>query len=117
MSLLFLSKIRTGKTVLTSSHFFRLFSYTILKGGLTVLALLFSLFFVILFSVILQVFLKDPYIVAGIIAIAALIAFALFYDIIGLIFVIWILIYVIASFITALLTCKIIHRYHNNDGF
>ena len=79
--------------------------------------LIFGLFFVVLFSVILQIFLKDPYIVAGITTIASLIAFALFFETVGLTFVIWIFIYVIASFIAALLTCKFLHHYYNNDGF
>ena len=103
--------------IFSSYTFFRHLSYTIVKGGIDVSTLFFALFFVVLFSVILQIFLKNPYIVTGITAIAALMAFVLFFDTVGLNFIIWIFIYVIASFITALLTCKFFHNYHNHDGF
>lgn len=77
-----------------------------------------GLLFVILFSVILQLFFKSPLIVAGIIAIISLIIFAIFTGILGLEFIIWIIIYTITAFIVALITCRFFkHRHHNNDDF
>lgn len=77
-----------------------------------------GLLFVILFSVILQLFLKSPYIVAGIIAVISLIIFAIFMGTLGTSFIIWIIIYTITAFIVALITCRFLrNRHHNNDDF
>lgn len=77
-----------------------------------------GLLFVILFSVILQLFLKSPLIVAGIIAIISLIIFAIFFDTLGLIFIIWIIIFTITAFIVALLTCRFLKNRHRDcDDF
>lgn len=74
-----------------------------------------GLLFVILFSVILQLFLKSPLIVAGIIAVISLIIFAIFTGILGLEFIIWIIIYTITAFIVALITCRFLKRRHHDD--
>ncbi len=76
-----------------------------------------GLLLVILFSVILEVFLKNPYVVTGIIAVISLIVFALLIDTLGAIFIIWVLIYTILAFITALMTCKFLRDRNRNNEF
>ena len=74
-----------------------------------------GLLLVVLFSVILEVFLKNPYIVTGIIAVIALVVFALLFDTLGLTFIIWIVVYTILAFITALITCKFLREKNRNE--
>ena len=76
-----------------------------------------GLLFVILFSVILQLFFKNPYIVTGIILVFSLMIFAIFFDTLGIIFLLWIIIYTILAFITSLITCKYAKGRNINDGF
>ena len=81
------------------------------------LAFIVALFFVIIFSVLLELIVRCPLIVAGIVALISLIVFAIFFDTLGLIFIAWIVIYTITAFITALITCRLIKRHRDKDCF
>lgn len=73
-----------------------------------------ALLFVILFSVLLQLVVKCPYVVAAIIGVISLIVYAVFSTTLGTIFIAWIVIYTLVSLITAFLTCRF---FKHRDNF
>ena len=84
------------------------------------LVFLAALFFVILFSALLQLVLRCPYVVAAIVAVIALIVYAFFSATLTTIFIVWIIIYTLAALLTAILTCRFLGRNNNRcdrDGF
>ena len=96
-----------------------------MKGGIFVtFEFIIGLLFVILFSIIAERMIKNPFIVAGIVATISLIILALLVDTLTPIFLIWIVIYTLASFISAYLADYFFRNHHranfnshdNNDG-
>ncbi len=88
------------------------------------LAFLAVLFFVVLLSIILQLALKCSYAVSAVITIISLIVFAFFIDTLTTIFIVWIVIYALASLLTAFLVNRfvgyrddcIIKKCHRRDN-
>ncbi len=84
---------------------------------MVVLYFIIGLLLVVLFSIVIELFIRCPKIVAGIIAAILLITFGIIFllDIASTTLIaiaIWILIYVVAAYITAYLTCRF---FRNND--
>ena len=82
-----------------------------------ILYFIIGLLFVVLFSIVIELFIKCPKIVAGIITAILLITFGIIFLLdIGsttlIAIAIWILIYVVAAYITAYLTCRF---FRNHD--
>ncbi len=82
-----------------------------------ILYFIIGLLFVVLFSIVIELFIRCPKIVAGIIAAILLITFGIIFllDIASTTLIaiaIWIVIYAVAAFITAYLTCRFLR---NND--
>ena len=82
-----------------------------------ILYFIIGLLFVVLFSIVIELFIKCPKIVAGIITASLLITIGTIFllDIASTTLIaiaIWILIYVVAAYITAYLTCRF---FRNND--
>ena len=80
-----------------------------------------GLLLTILFSVVLERIIRNPFIVAGIFAVITLIIFAIFFETLTAIFAIWVIVYTIAAFVAASLTDYFTRRHHgrgnreNND--
>ena len=79
------------------------------------LAFLFVLFFVIVFAAILELVIRCPWAVAAAIAIIALVVYAFYYEAFGTIFIAWIVIYTLAAWLAAVLTCKIANLFRRNN--
>lgn len=79
------------------------------------LAFLFVLFFVIVFSAILELVVRCPWAVAVAIAIIALVVYAFFFETFGTIFIVWVVIYTLAAWLSAVLTCKMANLFRRNN--
>lgn len=77
-----------------------------------------GLLFVILFSIVIEIFIKCPKLVAGIIAAILFVTFGILIllDISSTLLIataIWILIYIIVAYVTAYLTCRFLRNSNN----
>ena len=79
------------------------------------LSFLFVLFFVIISAAIIELVLRCPWAVAAVVAIISLIVFAFFSGTFGNIFIVWIIIYTLAAWVTAVIICKLLNRFRNNN--
>ena len=79
------------------------------------LSFLLVLFFVIVFAAIIELVLRCPWAVAAVVAIISLIVFAFFSETFGTIFIVWIIIYTLAAWVAAVVICKLLNRFRNNN--
>ncbi len=79
------------------------------------LSFLLVLFFVIVFAAIIELVFRCPWAVAAVVAIISLIVFAFFFETFGNIFIVWIIIYTLAAWVTAVIICKLLNRFRNNN--
>lgn len=90
-----------------------------MKGGMfmTTLELVIGFLFVILFSVILELVIKSPFIVAAVIAVASLVIYGIFSSTLTTTFIIWIVVYTLTALIVAFITDYVSRNRRNNSCF
>lgn len=104
--------VRPQKSILYNAYW----KFIYAKGGDCMeLAFLFVLFFVIVFAAILELVIRCPWAVTAAIAIIALVVYVFYYKTFGTIFIAWIVIYTLAAWLSAVLTCKIANLFKRNN--
>lgn len=78
------------------------------------LAFLLVVFLVIAFAALVELVLRCPWAVAAIVAVISLIVYGFFFETLGTIFIVWIVIYTLVAWITSVIICKLLSRYRNN---
>lgn len=73
--------------------------------------------FVVVFSVLLELVVKSPFIVSAIVAVISLIAYGLFSSTLTTTFIIWIVVYTLTALIVAFITDYISRNRNNNSCF
>lgn len=80
------------------------------------LSFLLVLFFVVVFAALLELGIRCPLAVAAIVAVISLVVYGFFFETFGTIFIAWIVIYTLAAWVTAVITCMVLKKIRNNNG-
>ena len=75
-----------------------------------------GLLLIIIFSIVVERAIRNPFIIAGIAAIVSLIILAVFYETLTAVFAIWVVIYTIAAFVSAYLSDYFSRRRINRNN-
>lgn len=76
---------------------------------LSLATLLTILFFIVIFSILFEIFIRNIYIVAGIVLLVSLLIFVI--AALPTSFIVWIIIYTLTALLAAFATCRLIKKF------